>query len=197
MSNQIDARGWVCPQPVIATKKALDQMQDGTLTVLVDNIAAKENVMKLAAASGCSIHAEDGNGLFSLTIRKGSGAGQAEQTPLVEPAAGTTVYLITKNTLGQGNEELGGVLMKSFFFAMVEKQPQPKAVMFINSGVWLTTQGSPVLNHLTKLEQSGVELLSCGTCLDYYQLKDKLVIGGITNMYTILEELSAHKAITL
>jgi len=92
---------------------------------------------------------------------------------------------------------LGGVLIKSLLFTLVEKQPHPKTVMFINSGVLLTTQGSPVLEHLQKLEQAGVQLLSCGTCLEYYQLKDKLAVGGVTNMYTILDEMSANKAITL
>lgn len=195
MANYVDARGLACPQPVIATKKALDSIDDGTVTVIVDNAIAKENVLKLAASSHCEVRVEEKNGLFTLQIVKGSGSNQAE--PLVAVEASATVYLITKNTLGHGNDELGGVLIKSLLFTLVEKQPYPKTVMFINSGVLLTTQGSPVLEHLQKLEQAGVQLLSCGTCLEYYQLKDKLAVGGVTNMYTILDEMSANKAITL
>ncbi|GBG56774.1 hypothetical protein SPFL3102_02500 [Sporomusaceae bacterium FL31] len=195
MANYVDARGLACPQPVIATKKALDSIDDGTVTVIVDNAIAKENVLKLAASSHCEVRVEEKSGLFTLQIVKGSGSNQAE--PLVAVEASATVYLITKNTLGHGNDELGGVLIKSLLFTLVEKQPYPKTVMFINSGVLLTTQGSPVLEHLQKLEQAGVQLLSCGTCLEYYQLKDKLAVGGVTNMYTILDEMSANKAITL
>jgi selenium metabolism protein YedF len=196
MANYVDARGLACPQPVIATKKALDSIDDGTVTVIVDNAIAKENVLKLAVSSHCEARVEEKNGLYTLQIVKGSGSNQAEPLIAVE-AASATVYLITKNTLGHGNDELGGVLIKSLLFTLVEKQPHPKTVMFINSGVLLTTQGSPVLEHLQKLEQAGVQLLSCGTCLEYYQLKDKLAVGGVTNMYTILDEMSANKAITL
>lgn len=195
MANYVDARGLACPQPVIATKKALDSIDDGTVTVIVDNAIAKENVLKLAASSHCEVRVEEKSGLFTLQIVKGSGSNQTE--PLVAVEASATVYLITKNTLGHGNDELGGVLIKSLLFTLVEKQPYPKTVMFINSGVLLTTQGSPVLEHLQKMEQAGVQLLSCGTCLEYYQLKDKLAVGGVTNMYTILDEMSANKAITL
>jgi len=195
MANYVDARGLACPQPVIATKKALDSIDDGRVTVIVDNAIAKENVLKLAASSHCEVRVEEKNGLFTLHIVKGSDSNQAE--PLIAVESSATVYLITKNTLGHGNDELGGVLIKSLLFTLVEKQPYPKTVMFINSGVLLTTQGSPVLEHLQKLEQAGVQLLSCGTCLEYYQLKDKLAVGGVTNMYTILDEMSANKAITL
>lgn len=196
MANYVDARGLACPQPVIAAKKALDSIDNGTVTVIVDNAIAKENLLKLAASSHCDVRVNEKDGLFTLQLVKGSGSIQAEPLNTVA-AASATVYLITKNTLGHGYDELGGVLMKSLLFTLVEKQPHPKTLMFINSGVLLTTQGSPVLEHLQKLEQAGVQLLSCGTCLEYYQLKDKLAVGGVTNMYTILDEMSANKAITL
>lgn len=196
MANYVDARGLACPQPVIAAKKALDSIDEGTVTVIVDNAIAKENLLKLAASSHCEVGVNEKDGLFTLQLVKGSGSIEAEPLNTIV-AASATVYLITKNTLGEGNEELGGVLMKSLLFTLVEKQPYPKTLMFINSGVLLTTQGSPVMEHLQKLEQAGVQILSCGTCLDYYQLKDKLEVGGVTNMYTILDEMSANTAITL
>lgn len=195
MSIKIDARGLVCPQPVIAVKKALEKITDGVITIEVDNFAAKENVLKFASAHGCRAEFQEQAGIFSVTICKGQGALEVQST---EGATENTVFLIAGRTLGQGSEELGAVLMKSFFYALLEKEPLPRLLLFMNSGVYLTCEGSPVAEHLKTLTERGVEIMSCGTCLDYYELKDKLTVGGITNMYTIVEEMAAaNKAIRL
>lgn len=196
MSINVDARGLACPQPVIATKKALESITDGIVTVIVDNAAAKENVTKFAAANNCGSSVEEQGGHYYLTITKG--AGEISDRP-VSPAAGNSlVYLITQETLGHGSSELGTVLIKSFFYTLREKEPLPKTVMFLNSGVKLAVENSPVLEHLQALAGSGVQVLSCGTCLDYYGLKEKLAVGAVTNMYAIVDELSgADRAITL
>lgn len=196
MSNEIDARGLTCPQPVIATKKALDTMTAGVVTTIVDNGAAKENVVKLAVASQCGVSVEEKQGHYYIRITKGpaSAAKAAEQS---QTTTGATVYLITKDTLGHGSEELGAVLMKSFLYTLTETQPLPRTLMFINSGVRLTTAESPLLIHLQTLAGGGVQILSCGTCLDYLGLKERLAVGEVTNMYTIVSELSAGKAVTL
>ncbi|HWQ61982.1 MAG TPA: sulfurtransferase-like selenium metabolism protein YedF, partial [Negativicutes bacterium] len=110
---------------------------------------------------------------------------------------GETVYLITQNTLGHGSADLGAILMKSFLYTVLESEPLPRAILFINSGVHLTVAGSPVLDNLAALAARGVKVLSCGTCLDFFNLKDKLAVGGVTNMYTIVAELAAGKAVTL
>jgi len=195
MFVSVDARGLACPRPVIATKKALEEMVDGIISVVVDNLAAKENVVKFATANKCEVKVEEKNNLYSITITKGQGT----VAELVHKGVqNDTVYLITQQTLGQGNNELGAVLIKSFFYALLEKEPLPRAIMFINGGVFLTTESSPVLEHLTALNTKGVQIRSCGLCVDYYELKDKLAVGEITNMYSIIEELSsASKAITL
>lgn len=193
MSVNVDARGLACPQPVIATKRALDSLDAGTVTTIVDNAVAKENVMKFARASNCDVSVSENGGYYTLTITKGEGGAPA-------PAAGKTrtlVFLITRDTLGHGSDELGAVLMKSFFFTMTEMEPPPRAVLFLNGGVRLTLQGSPVLEHIRNLEGRGVEIISCGTCLDYFNLKDSLAAGAIGNMYTIMELLTADRAITL
>lgn len=192
MSTNVDARGLACPQPVIETKKAIESMESGTITVIVDNAAAKENVTKLAKASQCGVVIEEKDGLFYLTITKEKAAYKAA-------AASTekTVYLITQSTLGHGSEELGGVLIKSFFFTLQAGSEIPAAVMFINSGVKLAVAGSPVLEHLQTLSSKGTAIMACGTCLDYYGLKEQLVIGEISNMYAILDKLNMGKAITL
>ncbi|MBP2645677.1 MAG: selenium metabolism protein YedF [Firmicutes bacterium] len=195
MSIKIDARGLACPQPVIAVKKALEKITDGVITIQVDNFAAKENVLKFAAANQCAADFQKQGGIYSITIHKGQGI---EKDQTTETATENTVFLITNNTLGHGSEELGAVLIKSFFYALLEKEPLPRLLLFMNSGVYLTSENSPVGEHLQELEQRGVQIFSCGTCLDYFELKDKLVIGGITNMYTIVEEMSAaNKVITL
>ncbi len=199
MSINIDARGLACPQPVIATKKALDGITEGVVTTIVDNVVAKENVVKFAAANGCGVSVTQQDGQFYIKITKGTGKVQPEETqqsggPLDEKL----VYLISRDTLGHGSKDLGAVLMKSFLYTLGEKEPLPKAIMFINSGVQLTVEGSPVLEHLKTLASRGVSIMSCGTCLDYYKLKDKLAVGTVTNMYSIVDELSAaERAITL
>ena len=194
MSVNVDARGLACPQPVIATKRALDSLDAGTVTTIVDNAVAKENVMKFARASHCDVSVSENGGLYTLVITKGDGGLDA---PAAAAKAGSQVFLITRDTLGHGSEELGAVLMKSFFFTMTELEPLPRAVLFLNGGVRLTLQGSPVLEHIRNLEGRGVEIISCGTCLDYFGLKDELAAGTIGNMYTIMELLTADKAITL
>ena len=91
--------------------------------------------------------------------------------------------------MGKGSEELGKILMKSFVYTLTEATPYPSTLVFFNSGVYLTCEGSEVLEDLRKLEAEGVEIISCGTCLDYYEIKDKLKVGEISNMYTIYEKL--------
>jgi selenium metabolism protein YedF len=196
MSTEIDARGLACPKPVIATKKALDAIGEGVVTTIVDNAVAKENVVKLATASGCGVCSEEKGGEYIIRITKGAPLTVGFSEPVSRPA-GAAAFLITKDTLGHGSDELGAVLMKSFFFTLLEIAPQPRALLFINSGVKLATAGSPVLDHLKTLAGRGVKVAVCGTCLDYFGLKEKLAVGEVTNMYAILSELGGGPAVTL
>lgn len=201
MSVEVDARGMTCPEPLLATKKALDGITSGLVTTLVDNEASKENVIKFAVSQKCSVVVEEQDGVYTLRITKQACPVSPTVTTSVQVAdkiltPERSVYLITHDSLGHGNDELGHILIKSFFVALQESQP--KTLMFLNSGVKLTVQSSPVLVHLKTLEEAGVEVLVCGTCLDYYQLKDQLAVGSISNMYTIVENLNkANHAITL
>lgn len=202
MSTEIDARGLACPQPVIATKKALDAIVAGVVTTIVDNPAAKENVMKFAAANGCGVSVEQAGGHYRIRITKDAPGGAdaapgGAEAPAAGRPAGDTVYLITRDTFGQGSADLGAILMKSFLYTVLESEPLPGALLFVNGGVRLTVAGSPVLDHLAALDARGVKVLSCGTCLDFFGLKDKLAVGGVTNMYTIVAELAAGKAVTI
>lgn len=111
---------------------------------------------------------------------------------------GNTVIFITSAELGRGSAELGAILMKNFMYALIENKELPCSMLFINSGVQLTCENSPVLEHLMNLREQGVEILSCGTCLDYFKLKEKLCVGQVTNIYTILERINkAAKVISL
>lgn len=191
----IDNRGLGCPEPVIRTKKALDAMDTGVVVSIVDNLVAKENILRLVQSQGLAADVQEEQGIYHITIAKGSP--NAEVARAASSLCGATL-LVRSNLLGEGDGQLGLVLMKSFFYALAESSDLPESIFFLNSGVKLTCQGSPVVDHLNRLQQRGVKLMSCGTCLDFYHLNEQLVIGGITNMYTIVESLlQAGKTITL
>ena len=196
----LDCRGLACPQPVILTKKALDQRPEA-LTVIVDNAAAKENVAKFATAGRYGVSIEAAGGVYQVKLLAGTNVSQSTgSSPVTEVTTADTrpVFLISKNTLGQGSEALGAILIKSFFVSLVETKPLPKTIMLINSGVYLAAEESPILLTMQELAGRGVNILVCGTCLDYFELKEKLAVGSVTNMYSILSELTgSSRAITL
>lgn len=199
----VDNRGLACPEPVIRTKKALDSMTSGTLVSIVDNEIAKENVLRLANSMGLQTTVKQEGSLFHIEISKDGEADTAsvETVELVNcslPTAKHTTLLVKSDLFGEGDPALGQVLMKSFFHALNESSVLPREIFFVNSAVRLTCQGSPVLAKLEELKEKGVQIFSCGTCLDFYHLNDKLAIGEVTNMFSILEALTqADNAITL
>ncbi|WP_346355126.1 sulfurtransferase-like selenium metabolism protein YedF [Azotosporobacter soli] len=188
---KVDARGLGCPQPVIVTKRALDSMAEGMVTTLVDNAVSKENVVKFASNCGYGVRVEEESGDFSITILKGTPGEEEEVGQLTG-----SVYLITGDTLGRGDAQLGALLMKAFFVSLQEIQP--KRIFLLNSAVKLATASSPVLEAINQLKQKGTQIMSCGTCLDFYGLKEQLAVGEVTNMYVILEGLNGpDRVITL
>lgn len=194
MSHEVDARGLPCPQPVLLTKRALDALAAGVLTVRVDNEVARENVRKLAVSQGCAVEVAREEESFVLRLAKGGAAAPA--APEAVPQETGLVYLVTKETLGHGSDELGAVLMRSFVHTLLEG-PAPRALLFLNSGVKLTVGTSPLLEPLRALAAEGCEVLSCGTCLAYYGLEKELAVGAPTNMYAILELARAGRTVTL
>lgn len=197
MSKQkIDCRGCVCPVPVIMTKKELEKQEVTEVEVIVDNAVAKENLTKLGQSLNRPVEVKEENGEFIVHL----GPVQKRQIPIPDDAAtqdqqmrraSAEIVLITSEFLGSGDEALGKILMKGFLFTLSETLPYPKKVLFLNSGVRLTTLNPEAIENLKKLEEQGVEILSCGTCLDFYQLKDKLLVGKIANMYDIVEALKS------
>jgi selenium metabolism protein YedF len=179
----IDARGLSCPLPVIKTKQALDAMESGMVTVLIERPEGRQNVERFAKSQGHTVETTEKDGLYSIRVTKLSCAECA-----VFPETGT-VFMVTGDTLGSGDEELGKILMRSLIATVVQSDSRPAKMLFINRGVFLTTEGSPVLDDLTTLENGGVEIFSCGTCLDFYGLKEKLKVGQVTNMFDTVSSL--------
>lgn len=200
MNKEIDARGLACPKPVILTKKELDLLSEGEVKTLVDNDVAVENLSKLAGSMGLSYKAETlGEKSFAVTITKGeSTTVQVAEEEMKTPSGKGMVIAIQSDQMGRGDETLGKLLIKSFIYTVKETSPQPAAILFFNSGVRLTVKDSPVLDDLKAMEGLGTQIISCGTCLDYYNLKDKLAVGDISNMYTIYEKMiGANNTITI
>ncbi len=183
--KEIDCRGLACPQPVLTTKKALEESPQGKLMVIVDNLAARDNVERFAQSQGASVSVEKKGNDFYLTIEKG---GTCDLASSPQKAEKVVVY-INSNLMGVGDEALGTTLMRSFLHVLSEMETRPSTLVFINSGVRLTTEGSMVLEDLEALSKKGVIILSCGTCLDFYGLKEKLKVGVISNMYDIAKTL--------
>jgi selenium metabolism protein YedF len=125
-------------------------------------------------------------GNFHLKIMKGDVKKDAEPSEKSDLKK-QVVLLITADQMGMGSEELGRTLMKAFINTLIETTPKPGMIIFMNSAVKLAIEGSPVLESLDKLEKEGVNILVCGTCLNYFELKDKLKKGKISNMYEIVE----------
>ncbi|MCX5779399.1 MAG: sulfurtransferase-like selenium metabolism protein YedF [Firmicutes bacterium] len=192
MKKTIDARGLACPEPVIMTKKALDSREVTEVMAIVDNRAALENISRLVKTMNLASMVEEQDGSFFINITKEEGQ------PDKENLSGSTVVLVKSNVLGQGDDNLGSILMNSLMYTLTQMDGEIKCLMFLNSGVLLTTAGSPLIEHIKQLERNGVEVLSCGTCLDFYGLSEKLEVGKVGNMYAIAEEmLHAAKAIVL
>ncbi|MCT4633375.1 MAG: sulfurtransferase-like selenium metabolism protein YedF [Firmicutes bacterium] len=191
MIIKVDARGLDCPMPVIKTKKALQESEE--VVAIVDNETAKENVSKLAKSMNCNINIRESEGDYYIDIFKGEKASEEQLNE--KSSIQDLVIFVGSDKMGVGSDELGEVLIKGYFYALTECEPYPKSILFVNSGVNLTIEGSPTLENLRKLESLGVEILSCGTCLDYYNIKDKLAVGGVSNMYTIVETMNNAKKV--
>lgn len=199
--KELDCTGKNCPVPLIETKKMLESMEEGILRTTVDNATAKENISKFAKSMHYPYSVIENQGNYMIEITKGgegktadpsatkSNVGYDREGQTVSEQDGPVV-MISKNYMGEGSEELGRILINGYIYALTEVEPLPKALLFVNSGVRLTCEGSETLENLRALEQKGVEIMSCGTCLDFFRLKNQLAVGGVGNMYTIVERMN-------
>ncbi|MCB6589674.1 sulfurtransferase-like selenium metabolism protein YedF [bacterium 210702-DFI.5.13] len=195
-TKTFDARGMACPLPVVNAKKASEEMTNGgTLTVLVDNEIAVQNLTKFGNSKGFTVSSEKkADKDFAVTFQiPENGAAPATAAESAAPTCAPDskkhglIAVLSANTMGNGEEQLGKLLMKSFIFALTKQDQLPETILCYNSGAYLTCEGSDSLEDLKSLEAEGVKILTCGTCLDFYNLKEKLAVGGVTNMYEIIE----------
>jgi selenium metabolism protein YedF len=193
--TKVDCRALSCPQPVLETKKALEQGARH-LEVLVDNEGALENVVRFVRSRGCTATVRDENNYFVIAISAPAASAPADQKeksarePLnKEEASAGAIILLTSDLLGRGDDGLGKRLMESFLDTLGNFARQLTKIVLINGGVRLATADSPHHEQLKALEQTGVEILVCGTCLNFYGLKEKLRCGRVSNMYEIVEQL--------
>ena len=189
----VNAMGDHCPIPVIKTKKAMQALTGPeTIEVLVDNEIAVQNVTKMASASGGQVSSEKvADDEFKIEIQmEGALSSEEEEVSCVPDARDNTVVVVSSDRMGEGNDELGKVLIKGFICAVTQLDTLPKTMLFYNGGATLTAEGSDSLEDLKSLEAQGVEIMTCGTCLDYYGLKEKLQVGTVTNMYSIVETMA-------
>ena len=198
MTTTVDARGLACPQPVIQTRRAMQQAD--RIVTLVDSEGAAANVVSMAESAGWQAQMEPQGNDFVVGLSRRGAASQVEPAALgkAEVLAGPLVLSVSGEKMGRGEPELGNILMRSFFHTLTEVRPRPDRILLFNTGVKLACQESPVLDDLRGLEAAGVEILSCGTCLGHFSLKEKLAVGRISNMYEIAEAmLSAGKVVNL
>ena len=190
----VDARGDACPIPVVKTKAAIAKLNgEGTVETLVDNETAVQNLTKMAHQKGYGVTSEKQNDScyrVSMTIQEREDNDNAPEKTLSQPMVQeqNTVVVISADHMGEGDDELGRTLLKGFIFALVTQEKRPRTILFYNGGARLTCEGSDSLEDLRALAEQGVELLTCGTCLNFYGLTDKLAVGGVTNMYEIVEK---------
>lgn len=178
---KVNAVGFVCPVPVIMTKKALNEIAEGEVEVLVDNETAKQNLEKLAKELGYEFKSCKLEENFQVVINKKPNEDKKETKEE------NIVVVIDSDQMGKGDEELGKILVKGFIYSLTEMETLPKTVILYNKGVLLATVNENTIEDLKKLESMGVEVISCGTCANYYHVQDKLQVGSLTNMYTIVD----------
>ncbi len=190
--KKIDNRGLSCPEPVLRTNKALEQFPEGVISI-VDNEAARENVIRMAKNKGFQVRREKVGSADHLYITAGDSEAAERGAPSPKGAGETSeqVLLFGADQLGRGSGELGRLLLRNYIYTLTKQEELPGAIVFLNSGVNCCVEGAAAIDELSALQSRGVKLLVCGTCLDYYHLKEKLAAGVVSNMYEIAEVLAA------
>ncbi len=209
--KEVDCRGLNCPEPVLRAKKAIQEINAEDILVIVDNQSARENVIRFVKSQGRETQWQEKDGSYHITITEGKTADESGKSNTTDAAENVTyraevnegtrenpVLFISTNELGVGSSELGIMLMRNFIYTLTKTDHFPRAIVFMNSGVKLCVEGSPVIDEIGELQDNGVLTLVCGTCLDYFELKDQHKVGQISNMYDISDLLlGADRVITV
>ena len=183
----IDCNGLACPMPVIKTKKYFDLEESKEAIVIVDNEVAKNNVLRLAKGINLNSSYIEENGIYKIQLSRDVIEKSVENKDYIKNEKSGLSILVASNLLGNGDDKLGETLMKVYINTLAEADVLPENLMFINGGVKLTCEGSDVLDSLNTIKNRGVNIISCGACLDFYNLKDNLKVGEVGNMYQIIE----------
>ena len=194
MEKIIDCKGMACPLPVVNAKKAAEAMSLGdVLTVLVDNEIAVQNLSRFAEHKGFGVSAQKkGEKEYAVIMSISGEAAESKEEEVacvMDSRRKGMLVVLSGNVMGTGDAKLGTSLMKAFVFALTKQDQLPDTILCYNTGAYLTCEGADTLEDLKLLESEGVTILTCGTCLDFYGLKEKLAVGGVTNMYDIVERM--------
>lgn len=200
---KVDAMGDTCPIPVVKTKNAIKELKgSGEVQTLVDNEIAVQNLTKGKSERIMVMKSQKlGEGKYEVTMTISDGnadaitttGDSAEEEQIVcypDARKKNTVVVLASATMGAGDEELGEILMKGFIYALSQQEELPATILLYNGGAKISCEESPSLEDLRSLEAQGVEILTCGTCLNHYGLTDKLKVGDVTNMYVIAEKMT-------
>ena len=196
----VNAMGDTCPIPVVKTKNAIKELNgSGIVETLVDNEIAVQNLNKMAVQKGYEVKSEKiSEGQYKVTMTIGEPANmqngqeidEEKEVCIPDSRKKNIVVVISSDKMGEGNDELGRTLIKGFIYALNEQDELPSTILFYNGGARLTCEDSPAIEDLKSLEAQGVEILTCGTCLNFYGLTEKLQVGSVTNMYVIVEKMT-------
>ncbi len=192
----LDCKGLNCPEPVLRTKTYLEQNKGESFSVVVDNDASRENVLRFAKSQACAVSvAQDGGNSFVITLIPGSTPTSSKsfrkEDYLCEvPEGGNLIYVISSDSMGRGSEELGWALLQTYVTTIEQVAPLPSHILLYNGGVKLAATSSKGLEALQKLEEKGVAVWSCGTCLEFFHLEKKRKVGSLTNMYDIMNTMA-------
>lgn len=182
----LDCRGLECPLPVVKTKEALKE--DNVVSTIVDNEIAVQNLTKFANVKGYTVDSEKNGNDYTVKISKIDEESDFDVEYIYPKNKQKTIVVFSSNVMGS-NPDLGAILMKSFIFSLTKQDVLPDEMIFYNEGVKITTTQNESLEDLKYLESQGVDIVSCGTCLDFFHLKEELKVGSVTNMYDIVERM--------
>jgi selenium metabolism protein YedF len=187
----LDCKGLACPKPVLQCKDCVENEGPDEFEVLVDNEAAKENVTRFLDSRGFNASSSYEGGIWRLTAAKRDDAEALEEPCPIYPEADEqkVCVLITSSTMGRGDDELGAKLMLNFMDTLPELGNELWRVVLLNSAVKLSASDNAALEKLKKIEETGADILVCGTCLDHYGLLDAKAIGQTTNMLDVVTSL--------
>ena len=199
---KIDARNLTCPKPVILTLEALPKLAQGeALEVVINDAVALGNLTRLADEKNCELTTtkDDEDTVMTFTPREAVAASVSAATEASLfcniPERSATIVAVDAEFMGRGDDELGHILMKGLIYALAHQESVPEIMLFYNGGAHLTCEGSESLEDIKELESRGTKILTCGTCLDFYGIKDKLAVGGVTNLYAIAEIISKQPGV--